>query len=251
MASRRRSGFSSPFDEMVEKTRKQFDDLSGGMAPRWPGNSGPPRRTAPREVERYAPRTAEAPPPSPEQKTAPQLPGPAAGFDAGSMDPARFLDDRFGGGWRHEITDRRRDGDDVVVQCRLGIDGEVHSRTQMGRARIYAAGPASEIAGSAAANLTWLLATQSSGRIGSPRVAGSTSRRKSPSNVGSWVVSGRRPLPSRRIRPGAKLGPSRSFSPRPIVLRARPVARDTAATPPRAAARASVAAKSRRPRSSS
>lgn len=156
MASRQRSGLSSPFDEMVEKTRKQFDDLSGEMAPRWPGNAGAPPKTAtapqeaaPREAERYAPRTAAPPPPAPAQSTAPQRPGPAAGFDAGSMDPAKFLDDRFGGLWRHEITDRRRDGDDVVVRCRLGIDGEDSPPTQMGRARIYAAGQASEIAGSA------------------------------------------------------------------------------------------------------
>jgi hypothetical protein len=162
MASRRQSGLSSPFDEMMEKTRKQFDDLSGGMAPRWPGKSGAPpgisatapQEAAPREAERYAPRTAEptapAPPQAaPPQATAPPRPGPAAGFDPVSMDPASFLDERFGGGWRHEITDRRRDGDDVVVQCRLSIDGEDSPQSQMGRARIYAAGQASEIAGSA------------------------------------------------------------------------------------------------------
>ena len=151
MASRQRSGLSSPFDEMMEKTRKQFDDLSGGTAPRWPGKSGAaPQEAAPREAERYAPRTAEpAPAPSPQQAAAPQRPGPAAGFDAGSMDPAKFLDERFGGGWRHEIPDRRRDGDDVVVRCRLSIDGEDPPQAQMGRARTYAAGPAAEIAGSA------------------------------------------------------------------------------------------------------
>jgi hypothetical protein len=59
-----------------------------------------------------------------------------------------------------------------------------------------------------------------------------------------------RPPPGRRTRPGAALDPdASSFSPRLTVEYAMPVARATALIPPRPAARASVAAQIRRPRS--
>ena len=58
-----------------------------------------------------------------------------------------------------------------------------------------------------------------------------------------------RPPPARRIL-GAAFDVSRSFKPRSIVLRAIPVARVTALTPPYPAVRASAAASKRRPRSS-
>ena len=45
------------------------------------------------------------------------------------------------------------------------------------------------------------------------------------------------------------VGPSRSFRPRSIVLRASPVTAETATKPPYPAARTSAAANSRRPRS--
>ena len=103
---------------------------------------------------------------------------------------------------------------------------------------------------SAEANLSRLFDTHSNGRSGSPRVAGSTRRSRSASSVGSRSVSGRGPPPSRRTRPCGSGGASRSFSPRPIVERASPVIAETAASPPRPAARASLAANTRRPRSS-
>jgi hypothetical protein len=60
-----------------------------------------------------------------------------------------------------------------------------------------------------------------------------------------------RPPPGRRTRSASsRAAVASSFKPRPIVLTAMPVARDTAAIPPYPAARASVAANSRRPRSS-
>src|SRR5712692_2077533 len=53
----------------------------------------------------------------------------------------------------------------------------------------------------AAASLAWLFDTHRRGRIGSPIVAGSTSRRRSSSSVGAASVKGRRPLPARRTAP--------------------------------------------------
>ena len=73
-----------------------------------------------------------------------------------------------------------------------------------------------------------------SGACGSPRVAGSTSSRRSSSNVASPDVSFFRPPPARRTRPAARSDAAlrNSASPRPIVLRAIPVMRDSADTPP-------------------
>src|SRR5208337_3712401 len=106
------------------------------------------------------------------------------------------------------------------------------------------------MATSADASLSRLFDTHSSGRTGSPSVAGSTRRLRSSSSVASVSVNDRGPPPSRRTWPGASGGASRSFSPRPMVLRASPVTLDTAARPPHPAARASLAANNRRPRSS-
>ena len=63
--------------------------------------------------------------------------------------------------------------------------------------------------------------------------------------------AGLRPPPGRRSRPDSPpIFCANSFSPRPIVLAAIPVIRETVAMPPYPALLASVAAKSRRPRSS-
>src|SRR5208337_4248802 len=105
------------------------------------------------------------------------------------------------------------------------------------------------MATSADASLSRLFDTHSSGRAGSPSVAGSTRRLRSSSSVASVSVNDRGPPPSRRTWPAASGGASR-FSPRPMVLRASPVMLDTAARPPHLAARASLAANNRRPRSS-
>ena len=68
---------------------------------------------------------------------------------------------------------------------------------------------------------------------GSPMVAGSTKpRRSSELSVGSAAQASGRPAPSRRTRTGVEDAASRSFAPRMIVLRATPVARQTAAVPP-------------------
>ena len=74
--------------------------------------------------------------------------------------------------------------------------------------------------------------THSSGRIGSPIVAGSTRRRKSFKTVGSALLKSGRPAPLRRTRTVDEDAAKRSRALRMIVLRATPVARDTAAVPP-------------------
>jgi hypothetical protein len=85
---------------------------------------------------------------------------------------------------------------------------------------------------------------QSSGAVGSPRVVGSTRAFRSASRVASVSVSFFRPPPGRRTRfTSISVAESNSAKPRSIVLRASPVIRDNANTPPRPAVRASAAAK--------
>src|SRR5271165_6355030 len=103
----------------------------------------------------------------------------------------------------------------------------------------------------ATASLSWLFETHSNGRTGHPSVAGSTMRRRSSISVGSRLDKARRPPPLRRTRPFGSGAASRSFTPRPMVERARPVISETASSPPHPAARTSPAANTRRPRSSS
>src|SRR5262245_19811616 len=104
---------------------------------------------------------------------------------------------------------------------------------------------------SVAASLSMLLDTQSKGRMGSPRVTGSTKFLRAGTNPGSFSATALRPPPARRTRPFASGAASRSSSPRLIVERASPVILDTTASPPQPALRTSPAANNRRPRSSS
>ncbi len=120
MVAGRGSGLSSPFDDMLEQTRKQFEELSGGLAP------------APVEIARTERRRP--------------TPAPAA---RRWSDPVRFLDDRYGDGWRYEVTDRRQEGDEAVVRCKLVIADRDITRTETGRARIDWPGPAVDISGRA------------------------------------------------------------------------------------------------------
>src|SRR5262249_17368066 len=100
-----------------------------------------------------------------------------------------------------------------------------------------------------------LRAVHSKLHSGSPRVVDSTNSLRSVSSVGSLSVAFFRPPPARRLRVVAN-GSSRphwmarlSWIPLRIVALDIPVARVTAATPPKPNARASLAANSRRLRS--
>ena len=106
-----------------------------------------------------------------------------------------------------------------------------------------------------AANLRVLLHVQRKGDRGSPRAVGSTKASNAPTTLGSSSTRRLRPPPGRRTRRLALAteGAGRRSSrwPRRIVLSLSPVARATVTIPPRPKARASLAAQSLRPRSSS
>src|SRR3954453_23764418 len=104
---------------------------------------------------------------------------------------------------------------------------------------------------SARARWRWLLLTHSKAASGSPRMADCTSSLRASSRPGCVSTAGLRPPPGRRTRLPRSSRPRRSSArPRPMVLRATRVAVATAVTPPRPAARASLAVNRRRPRSS-
>src|SRR6516225_6446074 len=107
------------------------------------------------------------------------------------------------------------------------------------------------IAVSAAASLSMLFDTQVRGRMGSPRVTGSTKRLRAGKRPGSLAATRLRPPPLRRTFPSGSGSPSRSSSPRLIVERASPVILATVLSPPRPAVRTSAAANMRLARSSS
>jgi hypothetical protein len=104
---------------------------------------------------------------------------------------------------------------------------------------------------SARARWRWLVLTHSKAASGSPRMADCTSSPRASSRPGCVSTAGLRPPPGRRTRLPRSSRPRRSSArPRPMVLRATRVAVATAVTPPRPAARASLAVNRRRPRSS-
>ena len=125
MASDRRSSSSSTsaassFDEMLERNRRELDGMYGGIA--WTG-------------------AREAPPP-----------GAASPARAASAERpvVQQLNQRFGDKWRYEITERRRDGDEVIVLCRLTLPERNVTKAQFGLARIGRAGAGAAVRGSAA-----------------------------------------------------------------------------------------------------
>lgn len=123
MASDRRSSSSSTsaassFDEMLERNRRELDGMYGGIA--WTGA----REPLPGAVSRAGPASAERP-------------------------VVRRLNQRFGDKWRYEITERRRDGDEVIVLCRLTLPERNVTKAQFGLARIGRAGAGAAVRGSA------------------------------------------------------------------------------------------------------
>lgn len=126
MPSDRLTGFSSAFDELLERSRRELDALSGGSGSAAPSPSprestssaGGPSAAAARRVAQAVPTRAPTPSPTPRS--------PAE----------RALDEKLGPGWRYEILDRTRDGDELVVRCRVTAREHSVSRTWHGTASL-------------------------------------------------------------------------------------------------------------------
>ena len=133
MPSDRLTGFSSAFDELLERSRRELDALSGGsgapaLSPTSRTSTSPSAASsasgapaASQGVSARPTRVSESPP-------APRSPA------------ERALDDKLGPGWRCEVLDRTREGSELVVRCRVTAPARGVSRTWHGSAALSGAG---------------------------------------------------------------------------------------------------------------
>ena len=126
MPSDRLTGFSSAFDELLERSRRELDALSGG--------SGAPALSPTRQS---SPRTSAADSAATARSVTSRAPAPASP----SRSPAeRALDEKLGAGWRCEVLDRTREGGELVVRCRVSAPARGVSRTWHGSAPLSGGG---------------------------------------------------------------------------------------------------------------
>ena len=140
------SRFTSPFDDLLEKNRRELDALYEGTGPSRTGrpSSGPPPRE-PAPTTSAPARAAEGAPGESIRPVSAET--PAADPSSAASPAGRLLNERYGEGWRFDVTSRRREKDEVIVVGTLRLPGAGGVRTQFGSARISAGGGAT--AGSA------------------------------------------------------------------------------------------------------
>ena len=135
MPSDHLTGFSSAFDDLLERSRRELDALSHGSgAPALSPNPQAPSR------------------PSSLGTPAAERTGAAGASPSASRSPAeRALDEKLGPGWRYEVLDRAREGGELVVRCRVTAPARGVTRTWLGSAPLSGAGRggASEVKGMA------------------------------------------------------------------------------------------------------
>ena len=112
MSSERLSGFSSAFDDMLERNRRELDALSGGSSR---------LRAPPSANQRPTPSTV---------RPAEDPAAPAALRTAAEA----ALDRKLGPGWRQEVVERVREGGEMVVRCRITAPQRGITRTVYGAA---------------------------------------------------------------------------------------------------------------------
>ena len=147
------SRLASPFDELLERSRRELDTLYQDAAAAMPGEpggtGGAPPLSEPAAPAREADGGGHAgvpgdPVPEPlERAAAPASPPPPSSSRSplSSATPVeRLLDERYGDGWRFEITSRRREGNEAIVVGALRLPGTGGVRTQFGSAPITASG---------------------------------------------------------------------------------------------------------------
>ena len=124
MATNERTSSTAAFDEMLARNRRELDALYPGSAP----TAGALSITDPPPPATEPPATS---PPS-----ARRAPEP----DSADSETVRTLNERYGDGWRYDVIDRRREGNEIIVLCKLVIDeGEV-TKAQFGSARVGGGG---------------------------------------------------------------------------------------------------------------
>ena len=152
MASDRLTGFSSAFDELLERSRRELDALSGG--------SGAPALSP---TPRTAPRPSTDSPPAARSASI-RTSTPAS---PGSRSPAeRALDDKLGADWRHEVLDRTREGGELAVRCRVTAPARGISRTWIGTAPLAGTGGGASGTKGTAGNVSFTLGGGAGSRTG-------------------------------------------------------------------------------------
>ena len=149
------SRYTSAFDDLLAKNRRELDALYQVSAPSGRGHAttaspGPGRPTASPDRAPDPPSREEKGPPGPVDRGDRRDRGAAADGGAGAaVEPtpaaspaARLLDERYGDGWRFEITSRRREKDEAIVVGTLRLPGSGGVRAQFGSARISPGGGA-------------------------------------------------------------------------------------------------------------
>ena len=140
------SRYTSAFDDLLAKNRRELDALYEGTGPSRAGrpSSGPP----PREPAPTGPARARAPEGTPGESSRPVSAEAPAPDPSPAASPAeRLLDERYGDGWRFAVTSRRRERDEVIVVGTLRLPGAGGVRTQFGSARIATGGGTAGSAG--------------------------------------------------------------------------------------------------------
>ena len=139
MPADRLSGFSSAFDEMLERSRRELDALSAGSdAPALSKPSRTPPRTSLRTPSRTFPESSGGRSSAPDWNLSA---GILASSPAASRSPAeRALDEKLGADWRYEVLERTREGGEVIVRCRVTAPSRGISRTWFGSAPVSGAG---------------------------------------------------------------------------------------------------------------
>ena len=161
MPSDRLTGFSSAFDEMLERSRRELDALSGG-------SDAPALSPTPRTASRASSRTSLPTPPRTSSEPAGGRSSAAdrnvsagdasASSPAASRSPAeRALDEKLGTNWRYEVLERTREGGELVVRCRVTAPSRGVSRTWFGSAPVSGAGRRASVMGGKAGNVSFTL----------------------------------------------------------------------------------------------
>ena len=118
MASSRLSGFASAFDDMLERSRREMDALSGSS------RVERPQRASEGTTISQQPRQEGDAPSAPRRSAA-----------------VRALDEKLGPGWRHEVVERIREGGEMVVRCRVHAPARGITRTVYGSAALSGSAP--------------------------------------------------------------------------------------------------------------
>ena len=140
------SRYTSAFDDLLAKNRRELDALYEGTDPSRAGrpSSGSARRE-PAPTTSAPTRAAEGTPGESIRPVSAET--PAAGPSPAASPTERLLDERYGDGWRFEVTSRRRERGEVIVVGSLRLPGAGGVRTQFGSARIVAGGGTAGSAG--------------------------------------------------------------------------------------------------------